>query len=86
MDKEEILRLLKKYDNMWIEIKNCFDKEIDKQMRQKMKWISVKDRLPTKEECEKDHGWFFVNCEKTLPKRAYIARYDAHDPVFGMGS
>ncbi len=42
-----------------------------------MNWINVKDKLPTKEECEIDAGWFLV-IRKNLG-RADISRYDGHD-------
>ena len=41
-------------------------------------WISVKDRLPSKEECEKDHGWFIV-FRPDLQDRAGMSRYDGHE-------
>lgn len=43
-----------------------------------MKWISVKDRIPTKEECEKDGGWFLV--KQSYMQRACMDRYDGHLP------
>lgn len=46
-----------------------------------MKWISVKDRLPTKKEFQKNNGWFIVwlgDCP-----RSYIERYDKYDKSLG---
>ena len=40
-------------------------------------WISVKDRLPTKEECKKDAGWFLV--KRALISRADVSRYDGNE-------
>lgn len=46
-----------------------------------MTWILITERLPTKEECEKDAGWFLV-MRKNFGSRADISRYDGHEDYF----
>lgn len=43
-----------------------------------MEWISIKVRVPTEQECEKDAGWFLL--AKKEFGRPYMSRYDGHDP------
>lgn len=43
-----------------------------------MNWIAIKDRVPTKEECEKYHGWFLVYAP--FRARPDMSRYDGYDP------
>ena len=45
-----------------------------------MEWVSVKDRLPTKEECEKYFGWFLVWRDE-LQKRPDMSRFDKYDDL-----
>lgn len=42
-----------------------------------MTWISIKERLPSPEECELNYGWFLV--KHSYMDRACITRYDGHD-------
>lgn len=45
-----------------------------------LEWTSVKERLPTKEECEKDAGWFLVwHSGEIQFNRAEMSRYDGHE-------
>jgi hypothetical protein len=45
-----------------------------------MDWISVKDRVPTKDECSRYAGWFLV-CRSFLG-RPELSRYDGHEEEF----
>lgn len=47
-------------------------------MEMQMKWISIKDRVPTVTECVEDNGWFLVI--RTGFGRPDMSRYDGHDP------
>lgn len=46
-----------------------------------MEWISVKDRLPSREECEKSCGWFLV-WQPNWTLRAEMSRYDGHNEEY----
>jgi hypothetical protein len=45
-----------------------------------MEWISVKDRLPTKEECKKYQAWFLVY-RPQMQKRPDMSRYDKYNDL-----
>lgn len=51
-----------------------------------MKWISVKERLPTKAECKKNAGWFLVwrsfGHRRGDIKHIATDRYDGHEDYY----
>ena len=42
-----------------------------------MSWISITERVPSKEECQVNWGWFLVWRGSGRPD---MSRYDGHDP------
>jgi len=47
-------------------------------MKIDIEWISIKERLPSQEECERYCGWFLV-VRSFVPGRPFISRYDGYN-------